>query len=58
MKKTYMQPLTAVFKTTPSTIIATSATDATDNVGLRYGGGTSGDVSARTKDAGDWDIWE
>ena len=53
-----MQPLTAVFKTTPSTIIATSATDATDNVGLRYGGGTSGDVSARTKDAGDWDIWE
>ena len=58
MKKIYLVPAIQVVELQlTNSMLTTSATDATGNVGLQYGGGTSGNVSSRTKDAGDWDIW-
>ena len=55
--KHYISPRITVYHITPSKLIATSINDVSDNVGFTYRGGTSGDFDARSKDAGDWDIW-
>lgn len=55
--KHYFSPSITVCHITPSLLIATSITDVRDNVGFTYRGGASEDFDARTKDAGDWDIW-
>lgn len=55
--KQYVSPSLTLHHLAPSTLIASSINDISGNVGLKYGGATSGDYDARTKYSGDWDIW-
>lgn len=55
--KQYISPRLTPIHVAPSALIAESIADIRGNAGLNYGGGTSGDHEARSKDAGDWDIW-
>ena len=52
MKKTYIAPQLAVFRTNPATIIALSDPSVGINSGLSV---DAGDVDV--KGSGDWDIW-
>ena len=52
MKKTYIAPQLAVFRTSPATIIAFSD----PNVGINKGSSVDADL-VDVKASGDWDIW-